>query len=94
MSIFFKLTWVFHLLCVYRQAGSRLFFLAALVFIAVHGLSLAAASRGYALAAACNPLIAVASPVEEHALQGARSSVVVPQGLSSRGSRTLEHRGQ
>ena len=38
------------------------------VFVAVHGLSLAAASRGYSLAVACRLLTDVASPVVEHGL--------------------------
>ena len=81
-------------MCIDRLVLVLFFFSAALVFIAVHGLSLASASRRYALVAVCSPLIAVASPVAERGLQGAWSSVVVPQGLSSRGSRTLEHQGQ
>ena len=69
MSISFEITWVFHLLCVYRQAGSSFFyfiFLAALVFNAARGLSLAAASRGYS--AVRGPLNTVASLVAEYGL--------------------------
>ena len=72
MSIFFEITRVFHLLCVYRQAGSSFFFyfifLAALVFNAAHGLSLAAASRGYSFIAVCGPLNTVAPLVAEYGL--------------------------
>ena len=60
--------------------------MAALVFVAVHGLSPAAASRGCSLAAVCSPLIAAASLVEEHglrvrSLQWHRGSAAVAHGL-------------
>ena len=37
-------------------------------------------------------LVAVASLVAESGLEGAQASVIVAHGLSSRGSRVLEHR--
>ena len=43
-------------------------------------------------AVACRFLIAVASPAAERGLRGPRPSVVVVPGLSSYGSRPLEHR--
>ena len=43
-------------------------FLGALVFITVHGFSLAAGSRSYSLAAVCRLLIAVASLAVKHRL--------------------------
>ena len=60
----------------------------------VHGIFQArvAASRGSSLVAVCMLLTEVASLVEEHGLWGARASVVVAHGFSSRGSRALEHR--
>ena len=61
------------------------------LFVAVHGLSLVAVSGGYSVAAH-GLLIAVASLVVEHRLQGVWTSVVVTRGLSSCGLRALEHR--
>ena len=43
------------------------------VFVAVQGLSLVGARRGYSLVAGCGLLIAVASLVVEHGLQLAHS---------------------
>ena len=54
--------------------------------------SLVATSRGYFLVAVCMLLTEVASLVEEHGLWGARASVVVAHGFSSRGSQALEDR--
>ena len=54
--------------------------------------SLVVTSRAYSLVAVCMLLTEVASLVEEHGLWGARASVVVAHGFSSRGSRALEHR--
>ena len=50
------------------------------VFVAVHGLSLVAASGGDSLAAVQASLLA------EHGLQGARVSVVAARGLGSCGT--------
>ena len=55
------------------------------------GLSLVVVSGGYSLVVLHGLLIAVASLVAEHRLQGAWASVVV-RGLSSCGSQALEHR--
>ena len=49
-------------------------------------------SRAGSLVAMRGFLIAVASLVVEHRLQGTRASVVVAYGLSSFGSWALEHR--
>ena len=61
------------------------------VFVAVHGLSLVVASRGYSLAAVCGLLIVVASLVE-HGLQGVQTSVVAAHRLSCCGIRALDCR--
>ena len=61
------------------------FVLAALVFVAVQGLSLVAGSGGYFAAAVRGLLTGVASPVAEHRLQGA-CSVVGAHELGSCGS--------
>ena len=53
-----------------------------LVFVAIHRLSLVAASGGYSLVAVCSILIAVASLVVWHRLQGMWASVVVAGRLS------------
>ena len=53
-----------------------------LVFVAIHRLSLVAASGGYSLVAVCSVLIAVASLVAEHRLQGMWASVAVAGRLS------------
>ena len=45
------------------------------------GFSVVAESRGYSLAAVRGPLIAVASLVAEHGLQGAWASGAVPPEL-------------
>ena len=58
-----------------------MYFLLLRVFIAVHGLSLAAVSRGCSLVTALGLVITVASPVAEHSLSRGRS-VIVAQGLS------------
>ena len=52
-------------------------------FIAVRGLSLLAMSRGYSLVAMHELLIATASLVAEHRLQGMWASLTVPPRLSS-----------
>ena len=54
----------------------------ALVFVAIHRLSLVAASGGYSLVVVCRVLIAVASLVPEHRLQGTWASVAVAGRLS------------
>ena len=51
------------------------------VFVAVHGLSLVAESRGYSLVAVHRLLIAVTSVAAEHRLYSARASVVGAPGL-------------
>ena len=56
------------------------------------GFSLLTASRGCSLVAVSRLLIAVASLVAEHGLQGAWALVAVARGLSSCGSQALEHR--
>ena len=56
------------------------------------GFSLVSASRGYSRVAVHGLLIAVASLVAEHRLQGARASVVVAPGRSSSGSIVVAHR--
>ena len=56
------------------------------------GFSLVAASRGYSLVALFRLLIAVASSVAEHGLQGLQASVAVACGLSGRGSWALKLR--
>ena len=58
------------------------FFWLCWVFIALHGLSLVAASRGYSLVEMCGLLFAVASLVAEQRLETMRASVVVAHGLS------------
>ena len=62
------------------------------VFTAACQLPLVGASRGYSLGVAHRLLIAAASLAAEHGLQGAQASVVATLGLSSCGSRSLEHR--
>ena len=49
-------------------------------------------SGAYSLVAVHALLIAVASSVVEHRLQGAQASVAAARGLSSCGSQALEHR--
>ena len=56
------------------------------------GFSLVAESRDCSLVVVCGLLTAVASLVAEHRLQSAQASVVAAHGLSSCGSRALEHR--
>ena len=51
------------------------------VFVAVRGLSLVAASRGYSLAVAHGVLVAVAPPVGDHGPWSAQASVVAAQHL-------------
>ena len=76
----------------------NLFFLIIIIILAALGLccctgfSPVAASRGYSLVAVPGLLIALASLVAEHRLQGMQAPGVVAQGLSSRGSWALEHR--
>ena len=53
----------------------------ALGLLAARGLSLVAASRGYSLGAVQGLLIAMASLVVQHRLQGVRASVVAACGL-------------
>ena len=68
------------------------------LFWAVLGLccctefSRVAASRGYSPAVMSGLLIAVASLVAEHGLQGASASAAAAHGLSNCSSQTLEHR--
>ena len=54
--------------------------------------SLVEARRGYSLVEVCGFHVAVASLVSEHRLQGTRASAAVARGLSSCGSRAVEHR--
>ena len=55
------------------------------------GFSLVSANGGYSLAAVLGLLIVVASLVAEHELQGTWAALVLARGLSSCGSRALEH---
>ena len=52
------------------------------VFVAIHGLSLVAASGGHSLVVVCGLLTAVTSLVSEHRLWGTWASVVVAYRLS------------
>ena len=56
------------------------------------GFSLVVASRGYSLVVLCRLLMAVASLVGEHRLQGAQASVVELSGLQSIDSIVVVHR--
>ena len=67
-------------------------YLAALGLRCRAGFSLVAASQGYSEFAVSGLLVAVASLVSEHRLQGTRASAAVARGLSSCGSRAVEHR--
>ena len=67
-------------------------YLAALGLPCRAGFSLVTASQGYSEFAVCGLLVAVASLVSEHRLQGTRASAAVARGLSSCGSQALEHR--
>ena len=58
------------------------------LFLAVPGLC---CFMGFPLVAVHGLLIAVASFVSEHRLQGTQASVVAAHGLSSCGSQALEH---
>ena len=62
------------------------------VFVAVPGLSLVVASRGYSLAAVCGLLVVVASLVVEHLPQGVQTSIVAAHRLSCCGIRALDRR--
>ena len=53
---------------------------------------LIAASGSYSLAEVCRLLIALASLIAMHGLQGVWASVVVAHGLGSCGSQAIEHR--
>ena len=55
------------------------------------GFSLVAESGGYSLVAVCSLLVAVASPVVAHGVEGVQTSVVA-HGLRSCNSQALEHR--
>ena len=74
------------------------FFLIYILFLALLGLHCCARAfsscgeRGLLFVAVHGLLIAVASLVVEHGLQGTRASVVVARGLSSCGSQALELR--
>ena len=57
------------------------FFCLCWVFVALHGLSLAAVSRGY-FVVVCRLLTVVLSLVVEHKALGAQASVVVAHSLS------------
>ena len=67
------------------------FFWLRRVFIAARGLFSSCSERGL-LFVSVRGLIVVASLVAEHRAPGAPTSVVVARGLSSCGSRALEHR--
>ena len=56
------------------------------------GFSLVVESRDYSLVAARELLVAVASLIGDHGLQGTQAAVVWAHGLSSCGSWALEHR--
>ena len=62
---------IYFLLIIFGCAGSLL----------PHGISLVVASMAYSLVAMCKLLIAMASPVAEHGLQGTGASVVLADGL-------------
>ena len=64
----------------------------ALGLVAVHGLSLVAASGGYSLVLVCGFLIAAASLVAEHGFYGLQASVIAALGLSSCDSRARKCR--
>ena len=70
------------LLFIFYCAGSSL----------LHGLPLAAASRGYSIVAMCELLTAVASFVVGHRLLGAWASEAAAEGLGSCGSQAPEHK--
>ena len=63
--------------CFFKKKKKTYLFLAAPVFTALRGLSLAAASGGYTLVAVRGLLIASASLAVKHTLQGTLSSLVV-----------------
>ena len=58
-------------------------FLAALVFVAVHRLFSSCGEQGLLSSCSVLLLIAVASLVAKHGLEGTRASVVVAHGLRS-----------
>ena len=58
------------------------------------GFSLVATSRGLLFIAVQGLLVAVASPVVEHRLEGIPASVVAAHGFTSCGSPALENRLQ
>ena len=67
------------------------------LFLAVIGLHCCTGFSLVMVSGVCSPvvhgpLIAEASPVEEHGLQSTQASVVVIHGLSSCGSWAVEHR--
>ena len=57
------------------------YFRLCLVFVAMSGRSLIAASRGYSLVEVFRLLVAVASLIVEQGFWGARASIVVASGL-------------
>ena len=69
-----------------------LFFLAVLGLCCCVRAFSSCGEQGLLFIAVCGLLIVVASPVAEHRALGVRASVVVARGLSSCGSRVLEHR--
>ena len=62
------------------------------VFVAAHSFSLVAVSKGSSLVAVRKLLIAVASPEEEHGLQGTQPPGAPAPGLSSCSLQALESR--
>ena len=76
-------------LCIFRF--HLFFFLSSLGLHCCTGFSPVVVSRNYSLALACKLLIAVASLVVEHRLQGSWASVVTAPGLRTCGSRALKH---
>ena len=80
ICIILTLTLFFKDLFIYGCVG---YFLELGFFVSVQGLSLVAATGGYSLGVVHGLLIAMASLVAEHGLQGMRASVIVARGLSS-----------
>ena len=62
------------------------------VFVAVEVFSLVMASGGYSVIAGCRILIALASLIVGHRLQGVQTGIAADHGLSSCGYRALEHK--
>ena len=87
---------VHHLLfCFFNLFYFIFYFILFLAVLGLHCRARALSScgeRGLLSAAVRRPLIAAASPIAEHGLQGARASVVVARGPQSTGSVAVAHR--